>query len=191
MCRSLCALAECHRLCILHFQHRDVSPNMDFCNPHQNKQACFDIQHLLDIQVALVVELIQEKKQWTNLDSSSSCAEKISLTLIAAISIWISCETSYAIAYSLMISRCAFRIDSTLTWIYTFFVSTSECGWTVRIYKALIRSAMSVGVSNVVVLTDASGSVTLGSAHSIGATFFIEARVLAISVNACFIIPTF
>ena len=79
----------------------------------------------------------------------------------------------------------------TLAGIDTLFIITSLGCRAVRIYQTLIGPAAIVWIANVVGLAGAKGSVDLHTAHGILSTLFIEARILAFSIKACFRKRTF
>ena len=79
----------------------------------------------------------------------------------------------------------------TLAGIDTLFIVTSLGCWAVGIYQTLIWPAAVIWIANVVGLAGANGSVDLHTTQSILPALFIEARILAFSIKACFRKRTF
>jgi hypothetical protein len=90
-----------------------------------------------------------------------------------------------------MISGTAVSILSTLTRINTLLLATSKCDWTVWITQTLIRDALPVWVTFVILKAKASGSVVARLAVGISTTSLKKTWVLTLSFDARFVIWTF
>lgn len=113
------------------------------------------------------------------------------LTLCASNSIGISSVASFTCAVATVISWAAVRIQSTITWVFAFFITTSQRVRAIRISQALIWPTLLIRVALVVFRTIAVGPVIFGLAVCILTTLLKEARILAFSTDACFVIRTF
>ena len=92
---------------------------------------------------------------------------------------------------TLMISRAAVRILSTLTRINTLFLTACKCDWTVWVAQTFIWKALSVRVAFVVLKAEAASSMTAGLAIGIGPTRFKDTGILTFAFGACFVVWTF
>lgn len=103
-------------------------------------------------------------------------------------SIRISCITSLADTYALVLLGCTIRILSTCTWINALLLGAFWCKWAILILKALIGVTTIVGISLVIFQTCANSLVWFWAAYGILSTrVVVKAWVNTISLNTCFV----
>jgi hypothetical protein len=146
----------------------------------QDEHSQYQFYNLLQQQLAQVLEKVylfkrtKPKKNYKKTVLTQFTAIKVS---IASISRFASANAS--VAFGLTIS-----ISSTLAWINTLLIATSECIMAFWIIETFIGFTLYIWTAFVTRRTLASGSVTTSRASSFSATLFKGAWILTLSLNA-------
>ena len=109
---------------------------------------------------------------------------KYNLTWSTAFKVRITCVAWSACTNASVISSFTISISSTVTGIYTLFISTRKSGWTLRICQAFIGSTFNIRTTLVSRWTLTFGPMYTDSAESFDSTLLIWAGVLAFSLDA-------
>ena len=106
------------------------------------------------------------------------------LTWSTSFKVRISCISWSTSANSSVISGFTVCISSTITRIYTLFISTGQSSVTLWIGQAFIRFALYIWITLMSRWTSASSYVTAYGASGFDATLFIRTWILTFSLNA-------
>ena len=109
----------------------------------------------------------------------------IILTWSTAFIIWVTCISWSTSTNTPVISGLTISIGSTVTRVYTFFISTCQCCWTFRICQTFIWFAFYIWTTLVSRWTLTSGTMTVDSTECFNTTLFIWTWILTFSLNAC------
>ena len=97
--------------------------------------------------------------------------------------IWVPCVAWRACTVSSVIASRAQGIRSTVTWIYTFFISTCLVIWAFRICQTFNLSTYVIRISSISRKASTFRSMSIDGAFCINATFLVYTRVLTLPVN--------
>ena len=97
--------------------------------------------------------------------------------------IWISCVSRWACTMSSVITSSTQGIGSTITWIYTFFISTCFIIWTFRICKTFYLPTYIIWISSISREASTFRSVPIDGAFCVNATLLVDTRILTFPIN--------